>query len=162
LALLLDELAPRDHDVHAALVDLDDRALDLLADELADVGLPADRDLRRGQEGRHADVHDEAALDLAQHLAADGVALLVGRDDALPPAQPVRLALAELDLAGLVLDPVEEHLDLVADVDLLGVLELRLGDDPLRLVADVDDHVLVDDVDDAALQDGVGLEGPDP
>src|SRR5256885_4193414 len=47
LALLLDELAPRDHDVHAALVDLDDRALDLLADELADVGLAADRDLRR-------------------------------------------------------------------------------------------------------------------
>ena len=39
---------------------------------------------RGRQEDRHADVHQQAALDLAGDLAGDGVAFLVGVDDAVP------------------------------------------------------------------------------
>ena len=42
IALLLDELAPADHDVAALLVDLKDHGSDGAADVLADVARPAD------------------------------------------------------------------------------------------------------------------------
>src|SRR5690606_24669086 len=110
LALLLDELAARDDDVHALFVDLDDARLDLLADPVADVAGAADVDLRRGQEHGHADVDEEAALDLAQHEALDAVAFLVRLDDVLPAANAIRLALAEKDVALGVLDALDEAL----------------------------------------------------
>src|SRR5690606_26246209 len=82
-ALLLDELAAGDDDVAAGLVDLEDLGLDVLADVDADVARAADVDLRGGEEDRHADVDEQAALDLPHHAALDGVALLVLADDAL-------------------------------------------------------------------------------
>src|SRR5205807_4696319 len=91
LALLLEELPARDDDVHAGFIDLDDLALDLLADPFADVRHAADVDLRGRQEDRDADVDEETALDLAGDLALDLVALVVGLDHALPAGDPVGL-----------------------------------------------------------------------
>ena len=71
------------------------RASIVLADELADVARAADVDLAGGQEDRHADVDEQAALDLALHDAPDLVALVVLLDDALPAADAVGLALGE-------------------------------------------------------------------
>src|SRR5205814_3201923 len=139
LALLLDQLAARDDDVHPLLVDLDDARLDLLADPLADVAGAADVDLAGRQEHRHADVHQEAALDLAQHHAAHVIALLVGLDDLLPAADAVRLALAEEDEADLVVDHLDEALDLLTELQGKRVVELVEGDGAFGLVLDVDD-----------------------
>ncbi len=113
LALLLDELAAADDDVAPRLVDLEDLALDIVADVVRDVGRTADVDLRGRQEDRHADVDEQPALDLAHDAAGDGVAFVVLGDDLLPAADAVRLALGEDDKAAVVLDGLEEHLDLV-------------------------------------------------
>ena len=75
----------------------------VLADVVADVGRPADVDLAGRQEDVDADVDQQAALDLAGDLAGDDVAFVVLGDDALPVALPVRLAVRQDDLAGLVL-----------------------------------------------------------
>src|SRR5262249_25228635 len=64
-ALIFDELAAADHDVAAGLVDLENLALDGLADVVSDVGGPANVHLAGGQEDIDADVHQETALDLA-------------------------------------------------------------------------------------------------
>ena len=117
LALFLEELAAADDDVAARFVDLEDLALDVLADVVGDVGRTADVDLRGGQEDRHADVHEEAALDLAHDAAGDGIAFAVLVDDLFPAADAVGLALGDDDEAGVVFDGVEEHFDLVAGLD---------------------------------------------
>src|SRR5262249_27639270 len=133
-------------------------ALDLLADELADVAGAADRDLGGGQEDGHADVDEQAALDLAHHLAFDDVLFLVVSDHALPSALAVRLALWHDQHAGLVLDDLQQDLELLAGLQLLGALELVDVDGAFGLVADVDDHLAVGDLEDLALDDLVDLE----
>jgi hypothetical protein len=69
-----DELAAGDDDVAALGVDLEDLRADGAADELADVVGTADVDLAGGQEDRHADIDEQAALDLPHAGALDGVA----------------------------------------------------------------------------------------
>src|SRR4029077_15176353 len=84
LALLLEHGAARKHDVVARTVELDDLALELLAEELVEVLHAADVDERRGQEPAHAEVEDQAALHDLDHAAGDGLALLVSGLDRLP------------------------------------------------------------------------------
>ena len=158
LALFLEELPPGDDDVHPGLIDLDDLALEVLPDELGDVAAPPDADLRCGKEDGDPDFEEEAALDLPADLAADDVPLVVGRDHALPAADPVRLPLREGDHAALVLDGLEEHLDLVPLLDPGRIVELIDRDHALGLVADVDDDVRVHDVDDPPAEDAIHLE----
>src|SRR5262249_50329748 len=163
LALVLDELAPADDDVAAGLVDLEDLALDRLADVVGDVRWPADVHLAGRQEDVDADVDEQAALDLASDKAGDDVSLLVLLHDLAPFLLTFRLAVGQDDGAGLVLDGVEQNLNLVADLrrdDLVGALVVPLlqGDDALALVADVHDHVVADDAGDPAGDDLVDLE----
>src|SRR5205807_8277572 len=71
------------------------------------------------------------------------------------------LLLGEDDHPGIVLTGLEEHVDLVADVDVgLAVDEAELLDRnlALALVADVDDRVVLGDLDDAALDELVLLQ----
>ena len=72
LALLLEHRAAAEDDVVARAVELDDLALDGLAQELVEVLDAADVDQRRGQEAAHAEVDDQAALDDLDHAAVDG------------------------------------------------------------------------------------------
>jgi len=103
LALVLDELAAGDDDVAALLVDLDHDRADRLADVLADVAWTADVHLGRRHQHRHADVHEQAALDLPHAAALDDVAFGLRAEDLLPAADAIGLPLGELDDARLVL-----------------------------------------------------------
>jgi hypothetical protein len=158
LPLLLDELAAADDDVATALVDLEDARPDRLPDVLADIAGPADVHLRGGQEDGHADVHEQAALDLPHASPLDDVALVIGLQDPLPAADPVGLALGQLDDARLVLQRVQHHLDDVADLQVLVVVELALVDQALRLEAHVHDDVVAGPTHDPPLEDVADLE----
>jgi hypothetical protein len=81
LALLLEHGAPREHDVVARAVELDDLALDVRAEVLVEVRDAADVDQRGGQEAAHPEIDDEAALDHLDDAADDGLAGLGGRLD---------------------------------------------------------------------------------
>src|SRR3954469_7967054 len=63
--LLLDQAAAADDDIAPCLVDLEHEALDFFANVFADVVRSADIDLAGRQEHVHADVDQQAALDLA-------------------------------------------------------------------------------------------------
>src|SRR5205085_287595 len=165
LALLLEHGAARQHDVVARAVQLDDLAQQLLAEELVEVLHAADVDERCGQEAAHAQVEDEAALDDLDHTAGDRFALLVGALDRLPRDLEARALLRQDQPALGVLLRQHERGDVVADRDLvLGVdrapdRKLRDRDDPLRLVADVDEHLVLVDSDDGAVHDLSLLDG---
>ncbi len=77
-------------------------------------------------------------------------------DDVLPPPHPVGLLAGEQDLAGLIVHPFQEDLDLVARLGApFGVIPLVERDESLGLVADVDDRLVADDVDDLAVHDRI-------
>ena len=118
VALLLEHGAARDHDVPAALVELDDLDRHGLAEQRVHVLHLAQRDLRAGQERLDAvEVHHHAALDLADQLAFDHLPGVVGLLDAVPDAHEVGALLGEHDQAVLVLHLLEEDVDDVADLD---------------------------------------------
>ena len=99
---VFDQAAAADDDVAAGFVDLEDHALDRLADVVADVGRAADVDLAGGQEDVDADVDEQAALDLAGDHAGDDVAFVDGLHDLHPLFDLLGLALAEDDHAAVV------------------------------------------------------------
>ena len=151
LALLLQHRAAAEHHVVARAVELDDLGLDRLAQVLVEVRDAADVDQRGGQEAAHPEVDDQAALDDLDDRAVDGLARLGRRLDAPPGALEAGTLLGEDQAAVLVLLGEDEGVDLLAELDLLVRVdrladrELVGGDDPLALVTDVDeDLVLVD------------------
>ena len=159
----LDQLAAAHDDVAALLVDLEDHALDRLADVLADVGRAADVHLRGRQEDVDADVDEQAALDLLGDRPSDDVAFLVLGEDRLPLLLPLGLAVGEADPAGLVFDGFQQDFDGVAgagDADVLAGLVLPLVelDDAFGLVANVDHDIVAANLDDLAGDDLVGVE----
>src|SRR4051794_18877776 len=157
--LVLEDDTTRDDDVAAALVQLDDLELELLAEELVDVRHATERDLRAREERVDAhEVDDHATLDLLDEGALDRLIVLVGETDALPHAHEVRLLLRQDDRAFLILEMLQQDLDLVTDLEVREVLELLERNTALRFEADVEhDHVVADleDVgfDDLALVD---------
>ena len=159
LALVLEHGAAREHDVVARAVELDHLAAELLAEELVQVLDAADVDQRRRQEAAHAEVEDQAALDDLDHLAVDGLAGLGRRLDRLPGQLEAGALLGEDQPALGVLLRQHERVDLVAEVDLVGRIHRapnrQLGDrdHALRLVADVDEHLVLVDADDGAVHD---------
>src|SRR5687768_10844608 len=97
-ALDLEDHSARDDDVAAALVELDDLELVLLAQELVDVRHTPQRDLRAGEERIDAhEVDHNTTLDLLDERALDRLIVLVGETDALPHAHEVRLLLRQND-----------------------------------------------------------------
>ena len=109
--LFFDQLAPRDDDISAGLIDLEDHTLDLLPDECSDVMRTADIDLARRQEDVDSNVDQEATLDLAKHFTGDDVVLGVVFDDLFPLTNPVGLPLGEDNQAKFVFDFFQEHRD---------------------------------------------------
>ena len=160
-ASVLDELSAGDDDVAPLGVDLEDLGLDGLADVDADVGRPADVDLARGEEDRHADVDEQPALDLPHDLAFDLVLLALFGGDLLPAADAVGFPLGDGHRAAVAFDVLEQDFDGVADLDLGGVVELVLVEDALGLEADLDEEVVAGVADDAPLEDAAGLEVAD-
>ncbi len=113
VALLFEDGAARDHDVAAALVQLDDLDRNVLAEQGVHVLDLAQRDLGAGQERLDSvEIHDHAALDLADQLALDHLPAVVRVLDAIPDAHEVGALLGEDDQAVLVLHLLEEDVDL--------------------------------------------------
>src|SRR5581483_8517515 len=159
LALVLEDGAAREDDVVARAVELDHLAAQLLAEILVQVLHAADVDERRRQEAPDAEVEDEAALDDLDHAAVDGLALLVRTFDRLPGDLEAR-ALLRQDQAPLgVLLRHHERGDLVAHGHLVGRVhraanrELADRDNALRLVPDVNEHLILVHPDDRAVHD---------
>ena len=126
------------------------------AHELVEVLDAADVDQRRRQEAAHAEVEDQAALDDLDHLALDRLARLGSLLDPLPGDLEAGPLLGEHEAPFGVLLGHDERVDLVADADLVRRVhrapdrQLGDGDHAFRLVADVDqDLVLVDPYDGA-------------
>src|SRR5262249_42177485 len=118
----------------------------------------AEVDLRAGEERLDPalDRDGEAALDPLADRALDELVLLAGDGDVVPDLEPVRLLLGEDAEPVLVLARLEDDLDAVAGLD--APLPLRSDERgewhlPLRLVADVDDDVVLGHLDDGAVDD---------
>jgi hypothetical protein len=153
LALLLDHLAAGDDDVATLLVDLEDHRVDVAADPIADLAGAADVDLAGREEDGHADVDQQAALDLLGDLSGDGVALLLGLHDRFPVDDAIRLALADLHQTGVALDVFEEDADFQPDLDLIGFVEFGVFEDAFGLQTELDDEVVAGLGGDLALDD---------
>ena len=154
---LLEERATGEHDVVAVLVELDDLASSSSTDERVQVADAAEVDERRGQEPAQADVEDEPALDDLDHRTGDDLVVPLDLLDRAPRALVLRALLGKDQPAFLVLLLQDERFDLVADrhdlvrVDVVADRELLARDDALRLVADVEQHLVGVDLDDRAL-----------
>ena len=159
LALLFEHGAAREHDVVARAVELDHLAAELLAEELVEILDAADVDERRRQEAADAEVEDQAALDDLDHAAVDRLAGLGGALDVLPGELEAGALLRQDQPAFGVLLREHERVDLVAERDLVGRVdraadrELGDRDDALRLVADVDEDLVLVDAHDGAVHD---------
>src|ERR1700733_9343014 len=159
LALVFDQLSPRDDDIPPLLVDLQNHALDLAIDVHADIGRTADIDLAGRQEDVDADVHEQAALDLPDDLAFDDVPFLVALDDLFPLAHPVGFALREQDQAKVVLDLLQQHVDFFTRLRRFGGIgPFFERHNSFALVANVDQHIFAVDANDGAGDSFIDIE----
>ena len=167
LALLLEHGAAREHHVVAAAVELDHLALERLALELVQVVDATDVDQRSGQEAADAEVQDQPALDDLDHGSLHRLAGLGRGLDLAPGLLEAGALLGQQQPPLLVLLGEHQGIDALAQRDLLGGVhrapdrELGRGDDPLRLVADVDQDLVLVDPDHLAAHDVALLEGLD-
>src|SRR6185312_9965064 len=158
LGLLQPRTAGED-DVVAVLVQLDDLGLDLLAHVGLEIADAAHLDQRGGEEAAEADVEDESTLDDLDDGALDRLVVVLELLDRAPGALVLRALLGQDQPALLVLLLEDEGFDLVADGDdLVGVDivldgQLARGDDPLGLVADVEQDLVPVDLDDGSFDD---------
>ena len=141
-ALGLDQLAAGEDDVLALLVELDDLALEGLALVDAQVLRRDDVDLGAGQERLDAHVEHQAALDHGLDLAADQAAVVEDGDDLFPVLLLRGFFLGEDDHALVVLEALQQHFDLGADFQLVGLVELAQADHAFGFVADVDENLV--------------------
>src|SRR5437867_984983 len=157
-ALLLDDFTPAEHDIAPLVVDLDDLEIVSIADELLQIFRRDDVDLRRGQKRFHADVHHQAAFDDRFHLAFDqAIALKLAHD--LVPVLPIgRLFRREDDHALVVLEPLEEHVHLITDLEIFDVLKFRDRNDAFGFVTNVYQYFARPDFEDASLDDAAFAE----
>ncbi len=154
VALFLENDAARNDDVAAPLVELDDFAVEIFADEIVEIGNLPQRDLRPGQEGVDAEqLHDESALDAVIDAGAHGLAVVVRVLDVVPRLDEVGLFLREDDEAVLVFHLLEVDVEYVPLRDRFDVRELRDGDRTLALEPDVEDDLVARHLVDGSLDD---------
>ena len=79
-------------------------------------------------------------------------------DHLFPGNHPLGFFAGQDDLAGLVLHPFEQNLDLVARLGRGFIFPLVERDEPFGLVANVDDHLIAHDFDDLAGDDAANVE----
>src|SRR5699024_10780347 len=161
---LLEPGTPRQDDVVAVLVELDDLGLELLADVRLQVTDAAHLDQRRGQEAAQPDVENQTALDDLDDRTGDDAVFVLDVLDRAPSALVLRPLLGQDESAFLVLLLQDKRLDLVAHgddllrVDVVLDGELARGDDTLGLVADVEQDLVPVDLDDGAFDDVTVIE----
>ena len=152
------------HHVVAVLVQLDDLGFDLPAHVGLQVTNPAHLDQRGRQEAAQPDVQDQAALDHLDDGAGDHAVVVLDLLDRAPGPLVLRALLGQDEAAFLVLLLQDKGFDVVGDLDHVVrvhiVLDRQLagGDDPFRLVADVEQDLVSVDLDDGALHDVAVVE----
>ena len=115
---LFEHRAARHHDVAAAAIHLEDLERLRIVHQRRDVADRADVDLRARQEGHRAvEIDGEAALDLVEDDAVDLLVVVEGLLELAPAFLAARLVARQHGFAERILDAVEEHLDLVADLE---------------------------------------------
>src|ERR1700761_1103304 len=144
---LFQDRAAGNDDVAAAAVHLEDLERLRVVHQRSHVADRADVDLRARQEGHGpVEVDGEAALDLVEDDAVDLFVVLERLLQLAPALLAARLVARQRGFAERILDAVEEHFDLVADLQFAitaGARKFAQRDAALGLQADVDDgHVL--------------------
>ena len=147
------DVAAADDDVAAFLVDLEDLSANRLADELSNIARATNVDLGGGQEDRHADVDEQAALDLSHAPTFDDVAFGLGFKDTLPTADAIGFAFGQFNDAAAVVEVFKEHLDLVTMLESVKVFEFTFVNETFRLEAHIDDGIVAGLADNLALED---------
>ena len=139
-----------DDHVAELLVDLDDLEVHGGIHEHVIVTDGLDVDLGTREEGLDAEhVDDHAALRAGLDITLHHLVVLVGGVDHIPRLELAGFLVGNDQLALAVLGVLDEHLDLVTDLEVRVVTELGGGDDTFALGADVhDDLTLVDRGDD--------------
>ena len=164
---LFEVLPARQHDVVAVAVELDDLALELLADEGVQVAHAPQVDEGRGKEAAQADVEDQPALHDFDDGAGDDPVLFHDLLDLTPGPLVLGFLDRQDQPAFFVFFLGDERLDLLADFhDLAGVdvvldRELARGDHAFGLVADVEEDLVLVDPDDLPLHEVAVVEGLD-
>src|SRR5207302_2268925 len=159
---LFENRAARHHDVAAAAIHLEDLERLRVVHQRSDVADRADIDLRARQEGNGAvEVDGEAALDLVEDDAVNLLVVVEGLLELAPAFLAARLVARQHGFAERIFDPVEEHLDLVADLELAfaaGTGEFAQRHAAFGLQADVDDGHVLFNRNHLALDDGTFLQ----
>ena len=132
--------------------------VDVAADPVGNFAGPADVHLAGGEEDRHADIDQQAALDLLGDLAVDGVAFLLGLHDGFPVDDAISFALADLHQTGVAFDIFKKDLDFVADLDVFWVVKFAAFENAFALEAELDDEIVAGHAGDFALENGAGGE----
>ena len=116
---LFEHRAARHHDVAAAAIHLEDLERLRIVHQRRDVADRADVDLGARQEGHGAvEIDGEAALDLVEDHAGDLLVALERLLQLAPALFAASLVARQHGFAERILDAVEEHLDLVADLEI--------------------------------------------
>jgi len=155
--LLLQQDPTRQNDISTLLVELDDFEAMALSKQIVEVSHRPQVDLRSRQEGLHpsANGHRQAALDSGGDGPFDQLIALAGGRNLIPHLETVRLFLGNNAEAIGIFPALEEHVDDVPDFDCHLSIDHELGgsNGAFRLVADVDDNVVLAEVDDLTLDD---------
>src|SRR6202047_4777943 len=108
----------RHHDVAAAAIHLEDLERLRVVHQRCDVADRTDVDLRARQEGHCAvEIDGEAALDLVEDDAVNFFVVVERLLELAPALLAARLVARQNGFAERILDAVEKHLDLVADLE---------------------------------------------
>ena len=156
LAALFEDDAAGKHDVVAVAIHLDDASLEGGVDVGGEILHAAQVDQRCRQKATQADVEDKTALDDLDDLALDVLAVVELLLDADPGALVLGTLLGEDETTVLVLLLEHEGLDLVAQADDLGRIDIAAdgklahGNDALGLEADVKQDLVAVELHDGA------------
>ena len=138
------------------VIEVDDLEPQLLADEFVEIADRLTADLRCRHEAAHAEVDENAALDDLRDGRFDHFVVLVRFDDLFPRLESAGAAFAQIELAVVLVDPMDHHFEFVADVELFRLddeRELAEGKNAFGLAADVDEQLVLIFCDDDAGED---------
>src|SRR6266446_4681070 len=159
---LFEHGAARHHDVAAAAIHLEDLERLRIVHQRCDVANGADIDLRARQEGHRAvEIDGEAALDLIEDDAVHLFVVVERLLELAPAFLAAGLVARQHGLAERILDAVEKHLDLVADLEFAfaaGPCEFAQRHAAFSFKADVNDGHVLFNRNYLALDDGAFLQ----
>src|SRR4029077_20287152 len=152
-SLLLDYLAPAEHDIFAIVVEFNDFEIVCVANKLLQVLWGNDIDLRCRQKALASDVHHQAAFHYRCHLAFDEAVTFERTDDLVPILAVRGFLLRENNHALFVFEPLQKHVHLVADLEGINIIKFRQWNDALGFVSDVHQHFARPNFQNASLDD---------